>query len=98
MAAKLFKVIDNETGKLFFEGTAKMCCDKLGVADSTIRDAALEGRIVRGAYRVVDCSDLSEEVEIKSYDMDVVESWDKFCEPIRKKYNIPVYRAPGVKG
>lgn len=91
---KQFKIYSDKTGKLLFEGTAKECSKKYKVKERVLRAAASRGlRMCQGKYRAVDCSDLAETVT--AYDnRDLIESWDRLCEPLRKKYGIPVYKAP----
>ena len=91
---KIFKVYNNKTGRKVFEGTVKMCREYLSMCDSAVRDAAERGHLVRGIYKIVDCSNQDDETEVSGASArEAIEAWDAFCEPIRKKYNIPVYKA-----
>lgn len=94
---KLFQVYNKKTGCMVVEGGAKKCCEWLGVGDTTFRDAAKRGGTCRGVYQIIDCSDESEEKQLRERGMDFVKSWDALCEPLRKKYGIPVYK-PEVSG
>lgn len=99
-ALKQYKVFHKITGKLVFEGTAKECAEEFGVTDGTIRHAASEGHVLIRKYRVVDYSEMKDKNTDNYTGFDAAaKKWDDFCEPIRKKYNIPVYKAkPEVRG
>lgn len=92
---KRYRVINNITDKVMFEGTSKELSEITGASTSRICEAAKEGRtICRGKYRL---EDISEDTEKENFDVGLksaAQKWDEFCEPIRKKYGIPVYR-PG---
>jgi hypothetical protein len=91
---KHFKVYDAGTGKIVVSGTAQKCREKLGVTDRLFRAAATRGhRICNGKYVVVDCGNPGETTQNDQY-MEAIESWDRFVEPLRKLYGIPVYKAP----
>ena len=70
-----------------------MCGDAIGVSDSAIQRAERKGSLCQSIYRVVRRKDEHRETEDKSI-KEAVKSWDEFCEPIRKKYGIPVYKPP----
>ncbi len=97
---KRFKVYHKTTGDLLFEGTAKECAVHFNACESSIRSAALEGCSLKCKYKVVDASELTGK-DVDNYPgfANAAKKWDEFCEPIRKKYNIPVYKAkPEVGG
>lgn len=92
-----YEVYDLATDKLLVKGTERHCAAVLKVGGSAI------GSIARGKYkstrfRVVDISP-PELVRRRAPDPDsglkvAAKNWDAFCEPIRKKYGIPVHKAP----
>jgi hypothetical protein len=98
-----FQIFNKVSGNLVFEGSAKECCERLHCADSTLRISAKEDWSIRGTYKIVEIiepktDDIEEELT-KAEDRSAAASWDAFCEPIRKKFGIPVYKAkPEVRG
>lgn len=93
---KLYEVYDKITGKLLVEGTARYCSEVLHVGGDAIR------AIARGKYNsqkfVVIEQEQEQEQEQPEKDLSpngtkaAAKAWDTFCEPIRKKYGIPVRR------
>ena len=88
----MFSVSDVYTQEIVFTGTAKQCREHFGVADTTFREAASKGSLMRRRY-VVD--------QVNAEEMDNSETvpngeaarkLDEFCAPIREKYGIPVHR------
>lgn len=87
-ATKFFRVYDTETGELVVEGTSRECSQALGVADETTRNSY--HNTINGTYKGFRIEAISED-EARS-DAEAIMKWDAFCEPIRKKYGIPVKR------
>lgn len=84
-----FRVYDKDNGDLLFEGAAKMCAERFQMSESSFRDAAERGYFVAGKYKVEKyCTD-----GVTMKDLDAIESWNKFCEPLREKFGVPVYKA-----
>lgn len=95
----MFSVSDVYTGEVLFTGTAKQCREKFGVADTTFREAANRGSVMRNRYVVdqVNADEMDNADTIPNGE--AARKWDEFCAPIRKKYNIPVYKAkPEARG
>ena len=97
--AKHYEVYDLVTGELLTKGSERKCAVELGVGNSAIGEIA-RGKYKSSRFRVV-CKSAEEEKppmkkEQQPYSDMVIAArkWDAFCEPIRKKYGIPVYR-PG---
>jgi multidrug resistance efflux pump len=94
---KQYRLVDNATEEILMEGHVKEVADFTGASKSHIAQSSREGKtICGGQYRVVD---ISVEENDEKYKPDTglwvaARHWDEFCEPLRKKYNIPVYR-PG---
>ena len=98
--AKKYSVYDKVTGNFIVDGTANELAERLGVSSNAVRNAATEKYTLAGAYKVAECTELDkkEPTGYAEYES-AAANWDAFCEPIRKKYNIPVYKAkPGVRG
>ena len=90
---KKYRVIDNITGKKIFEGNSRQICEITGISQSRICEAARDGRpVARGRYLIIDISEDVGKVNVSSEFLSAARKWDEFCEPIRKKYGIPVYK------
>lgn len=88
---KQYKVYSMSTGDLLAEGTARQCAERLRVPSDTIR------AIGRGAYTSYVYLVEEQEQEKQYQELNgnsaliaAAKKWDAFCEPIRKKYGIPV--------
>ena len=100
--AKIYEVRDAQTDELLAAGSAIECARELGIHPDTVRYNAL-GRAKSKRYSI---SEVSEGpalppsfVAPRAVDKhDLAAQWDAFCEPIRKKYGIPVYKAPPCRG
>ena len=95
---KRYEVYDLVKGNLLVEGTAMRCADALGLTADSIRSMA-NGKYSSRKYdvREIKPPGAEEKAETTGIDHGLVSAakqWDAFCEPIRKKYGIPVYR-PG---
>ena len=91
--ARKFRLINNTTDEVLFEGSLKEISEITGATIVTIRDAEKEQRpFRRGQYRVIDISEDREKANSKAEYLVAAMKWDEFCEPIRKKYGIPVYK------
>lgn len=93
-----FKILDANTMDVVIIGSAAECCEKICVTDSTLRKSiARNNYLCGGKYLAVRISDGEElafvEKARRAGDDSVAAAWDAFCEPIREKYNIPVYKA-----
>ena len=88
--AKVYEVYDAETDKLLGAGIARELEEKLGLDQHMIR-AIGRGSQVSTKYRVVKVSADNPKLETSS-NLDAAKRWDAFCEPIRRKYGIPVKR------
>lgn len=88
---KKYEVYDKITGVLLAEGTARYCSEVLHVGGDTIR-AIAKGKYNSQRFLVEEQKqDLpDEEFEGDTSLKDAAMRWDAFCEPIRKKYGIPV--------
>lgn len=103
--AKLYEVYDLATGNLLATGTSKECSESLGISCHAICDIAREKYNSR-KFRVVDITPPPKEPKVKKkthpgYDGELraaANRWEAFCAPIRKKYGIPVYKAPKKEG
>lgn len=83
-----FRLYDIETGDLIAEGTSKECGEAIGAGEDAIRQAYQ--RTLNGTYKGYQIEGVPE-IKAKS-DAEAIRNWDAFCEPIRKKYGIPVRR------
>lgn len=87
-----YEVRDIVTDKVIATGSARECSAATGLHPDSVR------RLSMGEYnsrkytvrRVVDKREIydCEKVPVPS----LAASWDAFCEPIRRKYGIPVYK------
>ena len=100
LIAKKFRVYNNITGKLVAEGSAKECCAIIGCSSSNFYYAAANNKTVCGGrWRVTEESIAPPKKVGAASDFEAILNWDKFVEPLRKKYGIPVYKAkPEVRG
>lgn len=92
-----YKVYSNITDEFLFEGTAEECAEFCGLSLSWFKEVANDiGVCCRGRYRVKEVyGEAEEKLPQKNDSMKAAaKAWDEFCEPIRKKFGIPVYR-PG---
>ena len=90
IALKRYQIFDRD-GNLVFEGTADECASRFDLTAPAIRSAAnLNYRISNKRYSVVDCDSGKWRKDCTD---EAIRSWDEFVTPIRKKYNIPVYKA-----
>lgn len=85
---KRYAVYDKETGELVTKGTARACSEATGLSiDSVYQNAVGAANhpkyVVEGLYDECVCDSIEA----------AARAWDKFCEPIRKKYGIPVYKS-----
>lgn len=85
-APKQYKVYSKITGALLAEGTARHCSGVLCAPSDTIR-AIARGK---GSYKYLVEQQEQEETNCDSGLVSAAKKWDAFCEPIRKKYGIPV--------
>jgi hypothetical protein len=94
---KQYQLINNFTDEILMEGHVKEVADFTGASKSHIAQSSREGKtICGGRYRVIDISEPENDEDYNpgSGLLIAARHWDEFCEPIRKRYNIPVYR-PG---
>lgn len=81
-----YKVFD-QSHKLIVSGTAQECGEILGLSGKTIVAYARACRSGEPCkYKVI----TSEPPVLSGSDAAAIKAWDDFCEPIRKKYGIPV--------
>lgn len=85
---KRFRLYDIETGELVVEGSTRECGEAIGAGDEAIRVAF--NYTINGTYKGYQIEEVPED-EAKS-DAEAIRNWDAFCEPIRRKYGIPVRR------
>jgi hypothetical protein len=93
-APKQYKVYSKITGALLAEGTARHCSEVLCAPSDTIRAIA---RGKQGSYKYLVEQQEQEETNCDSGFVSAAKRWDAFCEPIRKRYGIPVRHLEGVK-
>lgn len=87
---KTYEVYSRETGELLVEGTITECASAIGLSRSGFNHAVNAKHHSRFCF-----VDTTEEDEVTDRSTDVreaIKAWDAFCEPLRKKYGIPVYR------
>lgn len=88
-APKQYKVYNKITGELLAEGTARYCSEVLHVNADAIR-AVAKGTWSSRLFVVKEQKqDEADEVGSTTL-MAAAKNWDAFCEPLRKKYGIPV--------
>ena len=92
---KRYEVYDLVKGNLLVAGTAIHCADALGLTADSIR-AMASGKYSSRKYdvREIKPPGTEEKADTTGFDNGLVSAakqWDAFCEPIRKKYGIPVY-------
>lgn len=79
-----YKLYDKKTGKLVFTGTALQCAKFMGMKNVknfySARDYTKDGTYK--GYRIE---------QVIDWDAYAVREWNKFTEPLRKKYGIPQY-------
>lgn len=83
---KQYKVYDKITGALLAEGTARQCAEALRAPSDTIRAIARR----KSSYKYVVEQQEQEETNCDLGLVSAAKKWDAFCEPIRKRYGIPV--------
>lgn len=86
-----WRVYLHSTGELLAEGTIKQCAEKIGIDPHTLR----KRMETKGDRRKYDFE------ELESFDTPVAEAiynWDAFCEPLRKKYGINVWKGDNEDG
>ena len=94
-----YEVISSLTGEVLCRGTGSECAEVLGdgITADKLRAAARRGYNLCKKYRVRFLDDYFRKEE--GSDAEAIKAWNDFMEPIRKKYNIPVYKAkPEVRG
>lgn len=98
-ALKCFEVFHKVTDDLLFKGTARECAEQFNVSVDAIRRAANYGSLIQCKYKVAESYESSDNDDGSCNELSrAAKKWDDFCEPIRKKYGIPVYKAkPGVR-
>lgn len=91
----IYALIDPDTEEIVFQGNAHECAEFCGGTPkgfyggfSKSREATYHG------YRVTKLVDTSSEMNVlgSSELTAAAKKWDAFCEPIRKRYGIPVYK------
>ncbi len=85
---RFFRLFDTATGELVAEGTSRECGEAIGARSKAIYDAYYnypESTYKGYAIEEITASDLEANAE-------AAKKWDRFMEPIRKKYGIPVRR------
>lgn len=85
---KYYRLTDAVTSAVIAEGTVDQLAARVGCCEKTIRDAAKNGTKIHLYGKV-------KEIEKRANGtaepvLSMAEQWDRFCEPIRKKYGIPV--------
>lgn len=91
---KQFEVYDLATGELLAKGSARHCSEVLHVGGDSIR-AVANGNYRSRKYEIKDVTPTGAEESKNDHNLvSAAKRWDAFCEPIRKKYGIPVYKAP----
>ena len=98
MRAKQYEVRNTKTGELIATGTATQCAMQVGIHPDTVRRIAA-GYIKPKQYLICEVSQSSAKPEPAPTDkisekQRLAAKWDAFCEPIRKKYGIPIYTPP----
>jgi hypothetical protein len=88
--AKVYEVYDAVTGEFLDMGTAAELEERIGIDQVTIR------AVGRGAqncprYKINQFGVDGQKIETSSM-LEAAKRWDEFCEPIRRKYGIPVYK------
>ena len=93
-----YEVHDAATGKLLAVGTAAYCAKVVGISSDLVRSMARGAQNSR-KYMSIDITEDEEKGEAAcAHILAAAKAWDAFCEPIRKKYGIPVYKAPEKGG
>lgn len=80
----------NGFGDLVVSGDAKVCAKALGMTTDYFRKASLNEKYKK--WNIVDTTTTDRDKCISTNEQSAIKAWDDFCEPIRKKYGIPVYR------
>jgi hypothetical protein len=88
--AKVYEIYDAVTGEFLDLGTAMELEERLGLDCDMIR-AVGRGAQSSTKYKINQVSLDSMKAETAS-NIDAAQKWDAFCEPIRRKYGIPVYK------
>ena len=93
---KRYEVYDLVKGNLLVDGTAMYCAEVLGLTADAIRSMA-NGKYSSRKYDVKEIKPSGAEAKADTTGIDhslvsAAKRWDAFCEPIRKKYGIPVRR------
>jgi hypothetical protein len=87
---KVYEIYDATTNELLATGTAMECEKKLHL-DSYLIRAVGRGAKTSKKYTVIQVSVDREKLETAS-NIDAAKQWDAFCEPIRRRFGIPVRR------
>lgn len=89
--------VTNDRGKILAEGSAMECCDAMGLSLNWLYatcDRTAKGLSQKHLVFEIGCDNRSEKTMTREV-VAAAKSWDAFVEPIRKRFNIPVYRGGG---
>ena len=83
-----FEVYDIETGDLIASGTQDECGAAIGVSGRTLQQNA--SLYATGEYTKYRIERNDAPSKPTSAYLSAIKAWDDFCEPIRKRYGIPI--------
>lgn len=85
----IWKITDPKTKKVVFEGTTNECAEFIGCKPKTFHTTMQRSRNGRYKQYVVTEEFCATE---PTDDAEAIYNWDRFMEPLRRKYGIPVKR------
>lgn len=89
--AKVYEIFDAVTDKFLAAGTANELEEKLGLGCHMIH-AIGRGAQASAKYKIIQVSKDDDQKMGTASNVDAAKRWDAFCEPIRRRYGIPVRR------
>lgn len=90
---KLYALYSLITDKKVFVGTASECARFCGGSTSGFHNYTSSRSGTFKGYRVEVVQEAQEKGSFDSEMRAAAKKWDEFCQPIREKYGIPVYKA-----
>lgn len=86
-----YRVYDRSSGKLLAQGSTRECAEQLGMKQSGFQSAV--DRMRDGVIGKFVIEEFGGPQDTEQDRIDLAEQWDRFCEPLRKKYGVKVYKA-----
>ena len=85
-----YRVYDRPSGKLLAQGSTRECAEQLGMKHSGFQSAV--DRMRDGVIGKFVIEEFGGPQDTEQDRIDLAEQWDRFCEPLRKKYGVKIRR------